>query len=165
MNGTSMTSTRPTRDQALMQVAEVFATRSTCSRAHVGVVIARDGRILSTGYNGAPAGMAHCDHTNEAKIIFDPITHKELYGSAGKPPDPGCKVAVHAEANAIAYAAQHGIQLSGADLYSTYMPCLPCAQLVINSGIQRVLVRTLYRDRSGMRLLEAAQIEITVLDE
>lgn len=165
MNGTSMTSTRPTRDQALMQVAGVFATRSTCSRAHVGVVIARDGRILSTGYNGAPAGMGHCDHSNEYSITLDPIAHKEMYGSAGKPPDPGCKVAVHAEANAIAYAAQHGIKLDGADLYSTYMPCLACAQLVINAGIRRVLVRTLYRDRSGMRLLQAAKIEIMVLDD
>lgn len=157
--------TRPTRDQALMQVAEIFATRSTCSRAHVGVVIAREGRILSTGYNGAPAGMDHCDHSQEAKIQFDPILQKEMYGAAGKPPDPGCKVAVHAEANAIAYAAQHGIKLAGADLYSTYMPCLPCAQLVINSGIQRVLVRTLYRDRSGMRLLEAAGVDMMVLND
>lgn len=156
--------TRPTRDESLMQVASIFATRSTCSRAHVGVVIARDGRILSTGYNGAPAGMDHCDHSNEYNVSLDPITLKEMYGSSGKPPDPGCKIAVHAEANAIAYAAQHGIKLQGADLYSTYMPCLPCAQLVVNAGIHRVLVRTLYRDRSGMRLLKAAKIDIMVPD-
>ena len=103
-----------------MQVAEVFATRSTCSRAHVGVVIAREGRILTTGYNGAPAGMAHCNHS----------------------PDEvnGCQNAVHAEANAIAYAARYGISLEGAELYSTFMPCLACAQLVINAGIQQIFV-------------------------
>lgn len=53
---------RPTRDEVCMSVAQAFALRSTCSRAHVGVVIAREGRILSTGYNGVPPGMEHCDH-------------------------------------------------------------------------------------------------------
>jgi deoxycytidylate deaminase len=57
---------RPTIDVSLMAVAEVWAERSTCSRNHVGVVIARNGRTIGSGYNGAPAGMAHCEHTEAA---------------------------------------------------------------------------------------------------
>lgn len=146
-----------------MQVAEVFATRSTCSRAHVGVVIAREGRILTTGYNGAPAGMAHCDHSHEYNIEYDEATRLQLYGTMGQPQNRGCQVAVHAEANAIAYAARYGISLEGAELYSTFMPCLACAQLVINAGIQQIFVKHLYRDRAGMQLLEAARIDIIIL--
>lgn len=158
-----MTSTRPTREEALMSVAEVFATRSTCSRAHVGVVIAREGRILTTGYNGAPAGMDHCDHSSEYELHYDEETTRQLYGTMGKPPDRGCTVSVHAEANAIAYAARYGIGLEGAELYSTYVPCLPCAQLVINAGISKIFVKHLYRDKAGGQLLKAAGIEMIIL--
>ena len=133
---------RPSRPLTLMEVAEVYAKRSTCSRAHVGVVIAHEGRILSTGYNGSPAGMSHCNHSLD-------------------PPDyPGCRTAVHAEANAIAFAAKHGIRLSDAELYTTFSPCLPCAQLIINAGICTVYIRNEYRTRDGEDLLEAAGIDI-----
>lgn len=127
----------------LMDVAAIVATRSTCSRAHVGVVIAREGRILTTGYNGAPAGMDHCTHTPDDR--------------------GGCQVSVHAEVNAIAYAARYGISLEGAELYSTFMPCLPCAQVIINAGIREIFVKHLYRDKAGMQLLEAAGFDIMIL--
>lgn len=146
-----------------MEVASIFATRSTCSRAHVGVVIAREGRILTTGYNGAPAGMDHCNHSNDCNVYHDEKAHLELYGTLGKPPDSGCKVSVHAEANAIAYAARYGISLEGAELFSTFMPCLPCAQLIINSGITRIFVKHLYRDKAGGKLLGNAKIDIIIL--
>lgn len=137
---------RPSREETLMGVAELYAARSTCSRAHVGVVISRDGRILTVGYNGAPAGMAHCDHTQ------DPAD----YG--------GCKQSVHAESNAIAFAARHGIAIDGAELYSTLCPCLPCAQLIINAGIGVVYIKNEYRLSDGKQLLVDAGIDIILLE-
>lgn len=136
---------RPSRDETLMEVAHVFAKRSTCSRAQVGAVIAVDGRILSTGYNGAPAGLPHCDHS------FDPADAS------------GCTTAVHAEANAIGFAAKYGMRTEGATLYTSLTPCLACAQLIINSGIVRVVANGSYRDPSGLHLLIRAHI--MVLDE
>lgn len=132
---------RPTRDVVLMEIAHVIAKRSTCSRAQVGALICTAGRILSTGYNGAPAGMAHCNHR------YQP------------PDDPrGCNTAVHAEANAVAWAARYGVRTEGATLYSTLAPCLACAQLIINCGIKRVIFGTRYRDPAGFQLLAAVGI-------
>lgn len=130
---------RPTRDEALMAQACIIAQRSTCDRAHVGVVISRDGRPLVSGYNGAPSGMPHCQH------------------SADEP----CLTAVHAEANAIAFAARWGVGLQSAELFTTWTPCLACAQLIINTGIARVVWGTPYhRDNTGLPLLEKAGLEL-----
>lgn len=131
---------RITRDQMLMSMAGIASMRSTCSRAGVGVVIARDGRVLSTGYNGAPAGMPHCDHIHDLAN--------------------GCQNAVHAEANAIAYAARYGMKLEGAELFTTFSPCLPCAQIIINTGIIRVVYQIQYRLTHGIDLLERAGLLI-----
>ena len=146
----------------LIDIAEVVAQRSTCSRASVGVVIARDGRPLVTGYNGAPAGMPHCEHECDC----DPNIIRKWGEREGTPihwqqcaSRQPCSIAVHAEANAIAYAARWGISLEGAELYSTLVPCLPCAQLVINSGVIRVHYRVEYRDGRGLTLLQNAGIE------
>lgn len=152
---------RPTRDQVLLMVATVFAERSTCSRANVGCVIAREGRILTTGYNGAPAGMPHCEHTEQGDWVFthDPGMDMRYKQRGG---EMGCQVSVHAEANAIAFAARHGIETEGADLFCTMSPCIPCAKLVINAGIRRVVCVSTYRDPSAIMLLKAASIETQV---
>lgn len=123
-----------------MQIAEVVSQRSTCSRASVGVVVARQGRVLITGYNGAPAKMPHCFHQE---------------GDT----DP-CEVAVHAEANAIAWAARWGISLDGAELFTTMSPCLSCAKLLINAGIARVISQQRYREAAGLELLGNAGIAL-----
>lgn len=136
---------RPSRDKVLMEVAYAFAQRGTCDRARVGATIARDGRVLVTGYNGPPAGLPHCESECLARH------------------SAGCTVAVHAEANAIAYAARHGIGLEGATLYSTHLPCLGCAQLIINAGIAKVYYGTDYRDHSGRLLLQQAGIDTMYL--
>lgn len=101
--------------------------------------MSREGRVLVTGYNGAPSKVAHCDHTNN---------------------DGPCTVAVHAEANAISFAAKHGVRLDGAELHCLLSPCLSCAQLIINAGITRVVYTSAYRDLSGVRLLVKAGVTI-----
>src|SRR4051812_14091830 len=114
---------RPSREEVLLDVALTIARRGTCERAQVGAVIARDGRILATGYNGPPSGLPHCD---------------EGCSPMDRAAENGCSRAVHAEANAIAYAARHGIATDGADLVCSHLPCLKCAELIINAGILRL---------------------------
>lgn len=135
-----------------MGVAELMARRGTCSRASVGVVIARDGRPFATGYNGAPRGMAHCLHPPD-----------EVSAELGAEV-PTCRVAVHAEANAVAFAARYGIALDRATLYTTLSPCVPCAQLIVNAGVTTVYVRDRYRDLSGVRLLHEANVLVFTRD-
>lgn len=132
---------RITRDEMLMKMAELASLRSTCNRLHVGAVIAQDGRVVSTGYAGAPSGVPHCDDNN---------------CNASTP----CNRTVHAEAGAITYAARAGIKLAGSTIYCTHQPCLKCSQLIINSGIARVVWKIPYRDNSGLELLLSVGISI-----
>lgn len=138
---------RPSRDLVSMRVATVFSERGTCSRMQVGATIAKDGRVLVTGYNGPPSGFDHCDADCLARHIN------------------GCLVAVHAEANAIAYAARHGIAVEGAHLYTTHLPCLACAQLIVNAGIAQVTYKNDYRIKDGLLLLQNSGIDIMMLDD
>lgn len=132
---------RITRDQMLMEIAEVVAKRGTCSRLQVGAVISKGGRIITTGYNGAPAGLPHCDHISTTNTS-------------------GCKTAEHAERNAIAWAARHGLALDGAELHCTHAPCLDCARSIINAGIIRVFYLHPYRIVDGVDLLGDAGIRV-----
>ena len=141
---------RPSRDELCMQVASLVSHRGTCSRARVGAVIARDGRILVTGYNGPPAGLPHC-------------TDPDGCTGADRSASGGCVRAVHAEANAIAYSARHGIRIEGAHLYTTHLPCLKCAELIVNSGIAMVFYGLDYRVKEGEILLRRAGIDIMKL--
>lgn len=147
---------RISRDEMLMSMAKIAALRGTCSRASVGVAIARDGRILSTGYNGAPSGVEHCDHTCTCRLAQDDHSSLNALCNANKP----CLVAVHAEANAISWAARGGISLLGSTMYVTMSPCRSCAQLIINSGVERIVIDQWYRDPAGVQLLASVGIEI-----
>lgn len=157
--------TRPSRADVLMHMAEAQAARSTCDRAQVGVVIARDGRVLATGYNGAPAGLPHCDHSGDEVTETHVSDGSDSRVISTVYTGPGCQNAVHAEANAIAYAARYGMALSGSVLYTTYTPCLACAQLVINSGITEVVALKPYRDVAGRDLILAAGLRMIQLGE
>lgn len=141
---------RPSAEATLMGVAKLMADRSTCSRAHVGAVIATHGRIVSSGYNGTPAGLPHCDHTCNC----DGVPVHNLACNAVKP----CPQAVHAEANAIAWAARMGVSTAGGHMFVTLSPCMPCAQLIISAGITQLSYIEAYRDFSGMSLLTGAGI-------
>jgi len=123
-------------DQYFMNIAREVATRSTCSRKHVGSVIARDKVILSTGYNGSIRGLPHCD---EVGHLME---------------DGHCVRTIHAEANAIIQAATHGIRLEGGDIYVTASPCWNCFKMIANTGIRRVVFCEFYRDE---RIFEVAR--------
>jgi dCMP deaminase len=147
---------RPTRDQMLMVCARAFSERSTCARSHVGVVVAHEGRIIASGYNGTPAGMRHCDHncTCPGRDPYGHYTDCEVNNTSG------CKEAVHAEANAIADAARYGRATNGGELFTTMSPCYPCSQLIINAGIVRVVYLVQYRITDGLTLLKQAGVEV-----
>jgi dCMP deaminase len=130
--------TRISREDMLLNVATVIAQRGTCQRLAVGAVIARNGRILCTGYNGAPAGLPHCSHFLEDKAP--------------------CTWATHAELNAITFAARAGVATLGAEMYATDSPCETCAKAIINAGIIAVYYRREYRLKDGLDLLAQANV-------
>lgn len=125
-------SKRPTWDEYFLKIAEIIGSRSTCDRAHVGAVITKSKVILSTGYNGAPRGLPHCDD----------IGHEIVDGH--------CIRTVHAEANAIAQAARNGAAIEGATIYLTISPCYDCFKMMVNAGIQGVVYKQFYSSRYGL---------------
>lgn len=141
-----------------MEVARVFAKRSTCLRGRVGAVLVADGRIIATGYNGAPPGLPQCDEVGCDSLVLwkweGPTTTARLPEQV----ELGCQRAVHAEANVIAFAARYGIRTGGATLYCTHGPCLKCAQLIVSAGIKHVVYETPYRLHEGLILLEDAHV-------
>lgn len=147
---------RPSRDDTYLEVARAFAKRSTCKRGQVGAVIVKDRRIISTGYNGAPTGAQECI---ESECLTRELYHwSELRDDYVQVPT-GCQRAVHAEANAIAWAARHGLPVGEATMYCTHGPCLHCAQLMVTAGIVKVIFETPYRLTNGLELLTDLDIE------
>lgn len=119
---------RPSLDGYFMKIAEVVSKRSTCRHRHQGVVLARDKRIISSGYNGSAPGQVHC---------IDSDCLKDLGGS--------CRAeGLHGESNAIASAALMGFSTKGATAYCLYSPCLACCNLLKSAGIVRVVYRETY---------------------
>lgn len=140
---------RPNWDEYFMTLAVVASSRSTCLRGCIGAVLVKDNRVLSTGYNGSPAGQPHC---------HDMGCLQDERGT-------GCLRTVHAEGNAIAWAARHGISLAGCICYlSSYTPCLACANLLAQVGCVRVVYRTLYRDERALKVLRDAGMELVEFD-
>lgn len=152
-----MTYPRPSIDEVLMGNALQWSERSTCSRAQVGCVISRDGRTLSTGYNGAPAGMAHCDHSCSCGSMFATRDGEHQYDCQKIQP---CTNVIHSEANAIAFAARHGVGLDGSTIHTTRVPCMTCAGMVISAGIIRVVWAEKHRDMTGWERLAQAGLEV-----
>lgn len=148
-----------------MTVAAVFAQRSTCSRLQVGAVFSRNGRILVTGYNGAPTGLPHCNHPCTCDMIMAKnrmiVSKSSAVHLAGCLSQAPCTTAEHAERNAIAWAARNGIALLGCEVHVTHMPCLPCAMSMINAGVVAVHYREDYRIRDGIDLLRSAGVMIS----
>jgi dCMP deaminase len=139
---------RPSWDQYFMFIATAVATRATCDRKHVGAVVVLDRRIIATGYNGSIRGTPHCDDVGH-DLVQDP----ERGG-------PSCVRTVHAETNAIAQAAFHGVAVGGSTIYTTASPCWPCFKLIANAGIVRVVFNELYRDKRIKEYAAEAGIEL-----
>lgn len=119
-----------------MQLAQVAATRATCDRRHVGCVLVKDRRVISTGYNASIAGEPHCDDVGHL-----------ISGGA-------CIRALHAEENAIASAAKHGISVERSTAYVTHLPCWNCFRLLANAGIQTIMFNEFKLNDMTPELLE-----------
>ena len=124
-------------DEIYMDLAKTLASRSHCVKAQVGSVLTKDTRIISLGYNGPPAGTYNCD---------------EVWPNSGCPRDSkgSCSLALHAEQNAILYAAKNNMSINGATLYVTLSPCISCARVIYTVGIKRVIYLDSYAQYKGL---------------
>jgi len=137
---------RPSWDEYFLQLARQAATRSTCLRRQVGAVLVRDKRILTTGYNGAPRGVAHC---------LDIGCLRDQLGIPSGERHELCR-AIHAEQNAVIQAAIHGVAIEGATLYCTHHPCILCAKILINCGVREIHYLEGYPDDLSRDMLAEA---------
>jgi len=133
-----------------MDITSLVAQRSTCTRRRVGAILVRDKRIISTGYNGVPAGLAHC---------LDIGCLREKFGIPSGERHELCR-GLHAEQNAIIQAATHGVSVAGSSLYCTNMPCVICAKMLINAGIREIYYREGYADELSEDMLKEAGIPL-----
>ncbi|MFH1768805.1 MAG: cytidine/deoxycytidylate deaminase family protein [Candidatus Omnitrophota bacterium] len=142
---------RPHWNKYFLQVAELVASRSTCLRRKVGAVLVRDKRILATGYNGAPSGLAHCDLTGclRGKLRIPAGERHEL-----------CR-GLHAEQNVLLQAAMHGVSVKTSTLYITNFPCSICAKMIINAGINEIVYKDIYPDKMAKEFFKQAKIKTT----
>lgn len=124
---------RPDWDVYYMQLAFSAATRASCPRRSTGAVIVQRGRVIATGYNGAPSGADHCPTDDKAG-------HPDCMENGH------CVRAVHAETNAILACASGGASTEGATLYCTTFPCTACMGTVINAGIVEIVYAQAYSD-------------------
>lgn len=124
-------------NEIYMELAEKLATRSHCVKASVGAVLTKDTRIISLGYNGPPAGTHNCDVE---------------WPGVGCPRDSkgSCSLALHAEQNAILYAAKNNVSMQGATLYVTLSPCISCARVIFTTGIKKVYFKDSYAAFKGI---------------
>jgi len=118
-------------DRNFINIAKELASASKCVSKQVGAVIVKDGRILSTGYNGTPAGFENCCDYWDNKYTSEHHEWSKTYE-------------IHAEMNAIIWAAREGISIEGATIYVTLEPCSECSKNVIASGIKRIVYETPY---------------------
>lgn len=146
---------RPSWDEYFVEIARQVATRSTCLRRHVGAVIVREKRILSTGYNGAPRGVPHCDVVG---------CLRERLGIPSGQRQEICR-GLHAEQNAIIQAALHGVSIEGGAIYVTHQPCMTCAKMIINAGIVRVVCADTYPDELARQMLDEAGVALEVWEQ
>ena len=140
---------RPNIDEYFLKVASVVAERSTCRRHHVGAVAVKDKHILSTGYNGAAAGLKDCLELGclRDKMKIPSGTRHEI-----------CR-GIHAEQNAIIQASLHGVSLEGATVYVTHTPCILCAKMLTNAKIKRFVTFGNYADDAFIDLFKEAGIQ------
>ena len=139
---------RPDNDTYFIRMAELVATRSTCLRRQVGAVVVKEKRVLSTGYNGAPKGLKHCEEVGcvrEQNHIESGTRHELCRG-------------VHAEQNAVIQAAYFGVSIKDATMYTTNFPCVMCAKIIINAGIREIVFKDEYVDPLSKEILDESKV-------
>lgn len=142
--------TRPSWDEYFLEIAKLVSKRSTCLRRQVGALIVKDRRILTTGYNGAPAGITHCEITGclREKLKVPSGERHEL-----------CR-GLHAEQNALLQASLHGVSVRNSLLYCTNQPCIICAKMIINAGIKEIIVCDGYPDKMAKGFFKEAGLRV-----
>ncbi len=144
---------RITSDEYFLKIAAVVAERSTCLRHHVGAVAVKNKHILSTGYNGAAAGLKDCLELGclRDKLKIASGTRHEI-----------CR-AIHAEQNVIIQSSLHGVSMEGATVYCTHSPCILCAKMLVNAKIERFVSFSKYAETEFKKLFREAGIKVDVL--
>jgi dCMP deaminase len=152
------------RTEYYFKVVDAVALRATCDRGQSGAILVRDGRIISTGYVGAPAKMPHCDEAGHdietRKILVD-----DPKGVGGKSwvETSHCVRTVHAEMNALIQAAKFGPPVIAATMYCTMFPCFECAKAIVNAGIVEVFARYDYqRSRRSKELFDSVGVRWSI---
>jgi len=140
---------RPSWDEYFMEITQLVSKRSTCLRRKVGALIVKDKQILTTGYNGAPCGLSHC-------LEIGCLREKNRIISGER--QELCR-GLHAEQNAIVQAALCGVNIKGSILYCTNQPCITCAKMIINSGINKIVYKEKYPDNLAREMLKEAGVE------
>jgi dCMP deaminase len=146
---------RPSWDEYFMKIAMLVSERSTCLRHHVGAILVKDRRVITTGYNGAAAGVKDC------------LELGCLRNQLGIPSGERHEIcrAIHAEQNAIIQAAKHGENIEGSTIYCTHSPCIICTKMMINSGVKRIVTYGEYPDIGGVKdLLKEAGVKLEKID-
>ncbi len=131
-----------------MAITRIVATRGTCDRLRAGAVLVKKNRIISTGYNGSPPGLPHCDD----------VGHLMEEGH--------CIRTIHAEHNVILQAAViSGANTEGSTMYTKFNPCMHCAKYVVAAGIKRVVIGKLYRGEKAVEYLKEAGVQVDIYQE
>ena len=141
---------RPTWPEYFMAITKLVAKRSTCLRRSVGAILVKNKRILATGYNGAAAGLRHCEEVGclrENSSVPSGMRHELCRG-------------LHAEQNVIIQAAYHGIPIQDATLYCTNKPCVICSKMLINAGIKTIYYEDGYDDPLSDQMFLEAGIQV-----
>ena len=141
---------RPDNDTYFMRMAELVATRSTCLRRQVGAVVVKEKRVLTTGYNGAPKGLRHCEEVGCVRLEnkVESGTRHEL-----------CR-GVHAEQNAVIQAAYFGASIKDSTIYTTNFPCVMCTKILVNAGVSEIVYKDDYIDPLSREILEESGVHV-----
>jgi dCMP deaminase len=141
---------RKSKDIYFCEIADLVSSRSTCLRNQVGAVIVKESQILSTGYNGAPKGLKHCEEVGcmREELGVKPGERHEL-----------CR-GLHAEQNAVIQAAYHGVSVNGAMIFCTTRPCSICTKILINAGIKEIVYIEPYEDKLAAQLIDEAGLKL-----
>lgn len=139
---------RPSWDDYFMSIVKIVASRGTCDRLYAGSVLVKNNRIIATGYNGSPAGLAHC---NDVGHLLE---------------EGHCVRTIHGEHNSLLQAArQGGVSTEGSTMYTKYSPCIHCTKYVISCGIKRVVIGKVYRNPQALDMFREAGIKVEIYEE